>query len=197
METAAHRKYARIVGSLEDIARCTEGRLVLVGGTALALFYVKHRVSVDLDFVPASAEKEEKLKEWFKGVLSKAGYTTLRTAFTNQFVLQFEDASVKVEVFAPGTKLHVPEERKVGNAVMKVATLGDLLEMKKTAYCARRKSRDIYDVFAILRKSNAGSGEVERLLKKCGEPDDLEELRAMITDWDCFADFEKVLKNAC
>ncbi|MBI5159529.1 nucleotidyl transferase AbiEii/AbiGii toxin family protein [Candidatus Micrarchaeota archaeon] len=195
METAAHRKYVRIVDSLEDIARCTEGRLVLAGGTALAVFYTQHRVSVDLDFVPL-IEKEEKAKERFKGMLSKAGYTTLRAAFSNQFILQFEDVSIKVEIFIPERRLAEPEERKVGSAILKVATLDDLLDMKKDAYRERRKARDIYDVFAIFRKFNAGPGEVKKMLKKCGRPDDVEELRMMITDKDCFADFEKVLNDA-
>jgi len=168
---------------------------MLVGGTALAVFYLNHRVSVDLDFMPLS-EKEEEAKKRFKGALSTAGYTTLRTAFTNTFVLQFENASVKVEIFVPDRKLTGFEEHKVGSAIMRVATLGDLLEMKKDAYFGRKKARDIFDVFAILRKLNAGYGEVKEILKKYGKPDDLEELRAMIIDTECFADFEKVLEDA-
>jgi len=195
METAAHRKYARIVSSLEDIARYTEGRLMLVGGTALAIFYLNHRVSVDLDFVPL-LEREEKAKERFKGNLSNAGYTTLRAAFKNQFVIQFENVSVKVEIFVPDRKLAAPEERKIGNANIKIATLNDLLEMKREAYYARKKARDIFDIFAILRKLNAKYDEIKEMLKKDGKPEDIEELKTMIIDKECFADFEKVLKNA-
>ncbi len=194
METAAHRKYTNILNSLENIAKCTEGRLMLIGGTALAVFYLNHRVSVDLDFVPL-VEKEEKAKERFKGALSNAGYRTLRTAFTNQFVLQFENASVKVEIFMPDRKLMVPEERKVGSSVIKIATLNDLFEMKKDAYFNRKKARDIFDIFAILRKHNTGCQEINEILKKYGNPEDLEELKAMIIDKECFADFERVLRD--
>ncbi len=49
MDTKFALKYGRIKQILNDVAGCAAQQLVLVGGTALALFYLHHRVSVDLD----------------------------------------------------------------------------------------------------------------------------------------------------
>lgn len=62
--------------SIEDVAECVDGELILIGGTALALFYLKHRVSIDLDFVPVKQNTEDTAKEKLKGALSKKGYRT-------------------------------------------------------------------------------------------------------------------------
>ncbi|MEM2137509.1 MAG: nucleotidyl transferase AbiEii/AbiGii toxin family protein [Candidatus Anstonellaceae archaeon] len=71
----------------------------MVGGTALALFYLQHRVSLDLDFVPALGEDEVKLEETLKGCLSKKRCTTQRAKHWNQFIVQSNVTSVKIEVF--------------------------------------------------------------------------------------------------
>ena len=90
MDEQFNRKYKKVLEILPDVAACAQGKLVLVGGTALALFYLKHRVSVDLDFVPVEGD-EVKLKEALKGCLTSKGYRTTPGAFKNQFVVQFED----------------------------------------------------------------------------------------------------------
>src|SRR3990167_9158508 len=109
MDERSNRKYRRILEIMRDVAGCVDQKMILVGGTALALFYLKHRVSVDLDFVPVGGD-ETKLKEALKGCLSKRGYRAITGAFQNQFVVQFEDTSIKVEVFEPERKIKLVEE---------------------------------------------------------------------------------------
>src|SRR4030042_4198513 len=104
MDDTYKRKYDRLLDILEDVAECAGDGLALAGGTALALFYLKHRVSVDLDFIPI-AGNEAALKEALKGCLSKKGYRTQRGAYTNQFMVQFEDTTIKVEIFRPSFKI--------------------------------------------------------------------------------------------
>lgn len=195
METSAHKKYRWITDSLEDIARCIDGKSVLVGGTALAIFYLNHRVSVDIDLVPLEDEPDQ-AKEKLKGELSKAGYNILRTAFTNQFVIQFIDTGVKVELFIPQRHLGEPVIKKAGEEAIKVANLEDLLKMKEDAWLERGKARDLFDIVAILRRKGLNMKHAIELLKKKGLPEDVEELKTMVIDDAAYAEFEGVLKHA-
>ncbi len=192
MDNIAHIKYQRIIESLEDIAECAAGNLVLVGGTALGLFYLKHRASVDLDFVPINGD-DVKLKEALKGCLSKKGYRTLRSAYSNQFVIQFEDTSIKVELFTPDKKLKKIEMFGVGTEKLAVASIEDLLEMKLDTYKRRKKARDMYDIIAILDKKNGNIEIAIELIKDYGAPDEVEIVKAMETDKRYYKLFEEVL----
>ena len=148
MVTTPHQKYQRILESIEDIADATKEKLILVGGTALAIFYLNHRASQDLDFMPLKGD-DAKMNEWFKGQLSKKGFKTLRSTYTNMFVVQFDDTSIKVELFFPTPKPAKIEKMPVGRTTMLVASLDDLLTMKTHAYRERKEARDLYDVVSI------------------------------------------------
>lgn len=194
MENAFQKKYLRILESIEDIAECIEEKLILVGGTALALFYLNHRASVDLDFIPVEKDTEEKAKEKLKGAISKKGYKTIRTTYTNQFVIQFEDCSVKVEIFTPEEDIKVYNEFHVGQQKIRVASLQDMLKMKLTIYEKRLEARDIYDIIFILKKLKQKEKIAIDLVKRCGKPKNIEELKNMVTEVD-YVYFEEVLKR--
>ena len=192
MENIFQRKYRLATDILSDVADCAHGRLILVGGTALALFYLEHRVSVDLDFVPVSGD-DAKEKEALKGCLSKKGYRTQRARFSNQFIVQSESTSVKVEVFTPEEKVRKTEKRILGGRELMVASLDDLLRMKAEAYSNRRKSRDLFDVVAILQKEGRDLSLAEKLIAEHGRPDDSGELEQMDPDEAVLSSFRKVL----
>ncbi|NYZ79337.1 nucleotidyl transferase AbiEii/AbiGii toxin family protein [Candidatus Micrarchaeota archaeon] len=194
MNESFNRKYKKVLEILPDVAECAQGKLILVGGTALALFYLKHRVSVDLDFVPVSGD-EIKLKEELKGCLSKKGYRTMPGAFKNQFVIQFEDTSIKVEVFEPGWKIKCIEEHVFSGISIKVASLSDILEMKQDAYSDRKEARDLFDIFCIL-KGKGGSAMVKKLITKSGPPKGIEDIGAMALNQEDAAAFQKVVSDA-
>jgi len=195
MDKKLRTRYQHILESMEDIANCTNGELVLVGGTALAIFYLKHRVSVDLDFVPIENKDDVELKKKFKGALSRKGYNTGRTTFTNQFVIQFGDSSVRVEIFHPKRKIKQINELSVGEQKIKVASLDDLLEMKFDAYRERKEARDIYDIVSIFKRNGEDMGRAVELVKKFGAPKNLEELKGMVNDMECYTALEEVLKH--
>lgn len=195
MDKKLRTRYQHILESMEDIANCTNGELVLVGGTALAIFYLKHRVSVDLDFVPIENKDDVELKKKFKGALSRKGYNTGRTTFTNQFVIQFGDSSVRVEIFHPKRKIKQINELSVGEQKIKVASLDDLLEMKFDAYRERKEARDIYDIVSIFKRNGEDMGRAVELVKKFGAPKNLEELKGMVNDIECYTALEEVLKH--
>ena len=66
MDEKLQKKYGRVLDILSNVAVCADGKLILIGGTALSLFYLKHRISVDIDLVPIEG-KEKELKEQVKG----------------------------------------------------------------------------------------------------------------------------------
>ena len=181
--------------SIEDVAECVDGELILIGGTALALFYLKHRVSIDLDFVPVKQNTEDTAKEKLKGALSKKGYRTQRTTYANQFIVQFEDCSVKVEIFTPEREIKQIQEFSLGSKKIKVASIEDLLAMKQDAYYQRLEARDLYDIVFLLKKLNRDPTSLIRLLLSYGKPKNISDLQNMVSQSQ-FLIFEEVLKNA-
>ncbi len=195
MDEALSRKYGRVLEIMPDVAECAEGKLILVGGTALALFHLQHRISIDLDFVPADGD-DARLKEFLKGRLSKKGYRTSAGAFQNQFVIQFEDTSIKVEVFEPENRVGKYAEHEFGLSKLKVASLGDLLEMKKQSYADRLEARDLFDIIFILRKEGKGTEAAEELVRKIGKPKNVEAVRGMALREEDYELMVSVIRNA-
>lgn len=205
MEDAFGRKYKRVLEILPDVAECAQGKLVLVGGTALALFHLKHRVSVDLDFVPANGDcalgrsspppggDDVKLKEGLKGCMTKKGYRTTPGRFKNQFVVQFEDTSIKVEIFIPGEKVKLAEGHAFGARAVKVASIDDIFQMKIAAYKDRREARDLFDIFCVLQSRGAGFGMVKKLVSTSGMPKNIEDIKLMAVNPSDAAEFQKVI----
>ncbi len=195
MDSTFNRKYQKVLEILPDVAACAEGKLVLVGGTALALFYLKHRVSVDLDFVPVSGD-DVRLKGELKGCLSKKGYRTTPGAYQNQFVVQFEDTGIKVEVFEPAHKIRRTTEHAVGISKILVASMDDIFDMKLLAYAERKEARDLFDIFCILKSKGLDFGPVRALISENGTPHNLEDVENMAMANADAAAFSKVVFDA-
>ncbi len=195
MQEVFARKYKKVLEILPDVAQCADGKLVLVGGTALALFYLSHRHSIDLDFVPVSGS-DIALKESLKGCLSKKGFRTSPGVFHNQFVVQFEDTSIKVEVFEPEEKINQVEERIYGGAKVKVASLEDIFRMKQSAYADRKEARDLFDIFCILKSKKENAALVKKLILQHGAPKNLQDIEEMAANPDEAAAFQEVVTHA-
>lgn len=195
MDESLNHKYKKVLEILPDVAECTRGELVLAGGTALALFHLNHRISVDLDFIPLHG-KEERMKEMLKGCLSKKGYRTTVGAYSNQFVVQFEDTGIKVEVFLPEHKIAHYEEVELEGAKLLVCSMDELLNLKIESYAGRKEARDLFDIIFILRKKKEGFESVAKLLSRNGPPRNMELVRKMaLTDED-YQYFVKVVEDA-
>lgn len=194
MDERLERKYKRVLQILPDVAECAGGRLVLVGGTALALFHLNHRISIDLDFVPLAGGDVE-AKEKLKGCLSRRGYRTARAAYPNQFVIQFEDASIKVEVFEPEKPVRRHRAHALGVSSLLVADLNELLEMKEAAFKERRAARDLYDLVFILKAQKAGFGKIRKLLARHPAIEGLDEMEGMALKAEDYAFFKKVMSE--
>ncbi|MEM4335801.1 MAG: nucleotidyl transferase AbiEii/AbiGii toxin family protein [Candidatus Anstonellales archaeon] len=191
MDEVFLRRYKKVMEILPDVAECLHERAILIGGTALALFYLKHRISIDLDFVAADGESKI-IKEELKGCLSKKGYRTIRGAYKDQFVVQFEDTGIKVEFFEPDEKIKSFSYYAFGNSRLLVASIEEILKLKMGSYAQRKEARDLFDIFFILKKEGK---EINRIIKKFGPPKNMEELR-ILTDEKRYQEFAKVVKNA-
>ena len=193
MESIFERKYNLAKAILADVADCIDCQLILVGGTALAIFYLQHRVSVDLDFVPLSGDDVAAAKQALKGCMSKKGYRTQAARWHNQFIVQSENTSVKVEVFTPEVKIGRTEKRAYGSKELLVASLDDLMKMKILAFSQRGKARDLFDIVAILLKTGKSLSQAAELVKKRGVPEDVAELEQMAPDENVLVEFKKVI----
>jgi predicted nucleotidyltransferase component of viral defense system len=191
-------KYQKIRDIISDVADCANDELILVGGTALALFHIKHRISVDLDFVPTKGNggNDIKLKEKLKGCISSKGYQTQRIRYQNQFAIQFENTGIKVEVFCPEYKIKKIEKHKVGESNLLVASVDDILEMKKIAYKERKASRDLFDIFFILKDKRSKTDLLTELINEFGPPENVEDIEDMVNKMDDYNLFKKVIQDA-
>ncbi len=194
MDERANRKYKRILEIMRHIAQCSNGKIILVGGTALAIFYLKHRLSIDLDFIPVSGD-ESRLKEAMKGCMTKHGYRTSPAAHINQFVIQFEDTSIKIEIFTSDYSIKKTEKFPFGVYEITVASLDDLLQLKLIAYKDRKESRDLYDIFCILKNKSKKPDMINDLIAKFGAPINEAGLEKLITDFEKYKEYCEVLKN--
>ncbi|VVB65694.1 Nucleotidyl transferase AbiEii toxin, Type IV TA system [Candidatus Gugararchaeum adminiculabundum] len=195
MDERFYSKYKRVLEILPDVAECTQKKFILVGGTALALFHLKHRISIDLDFVPLEGNAA-KMKETLKGCLSRKGFRTSSGVYTNQFVIQFEDTSIKVEVFIPDYKIKKFDEHSFGNAKLRVASLDDIFEMKLQSYSERMEARDLYDIIFILKSKKQGFEKIRELIAKFGFPKNFGEIRNITLNEEDRDFFSKVIENA-
>ena len=187
-------KYNRLLDILGDVAACADGKLILVWGTALALFYLKHRLSIDLDFIPKTGD-EIKLKNELKGCLTKKGYRTIKGAYLNQFVVQFEDTSIKIEIFSSPYKIKKVELVEFGNDKIPVASINDLFELKKLSYMERKEARDLFDIIAILMHSGKDLSIARKLVAEFGVPINIDALSEMVTDERAYNSFKEVVQN--
>ncbi|VVC01814.1 Nucleotidyl transferase AbiEii toxin, Type IV TA system [uncultured archaeon] len=192
MREAFEKKYRRVLEILPDIAQATEDKLVLVGGTALAVFYLQHRTSVDIDFVPIK-DRDDKMKEMLKGALSSKGYRTQRSAYANQFVVQFDDTAIKIEVFEPEYKIRKIERHEIRGHKLQVASVEDIFRMKKLAYKDRHASRDLFDLYCMARRDGNGNEIVWQMIRKFGKPERLDEFQHMVLKPQDYDEFVKVI----
>lgn len=188
-------KQKRVIELLPFIAKCIQGRAVLIGGTALALFHLNHRISIDIDL---AVEKDDvELSRELKGCLSKIGFTTKPTAYKNVFTVNFEETAVRVEVFIPEIKIKQPKDVVVSGAALKVGSLDDLFELKLLAYKNRKAVRDLFDIWSLLKAMKTPPKTLVTILKENSLPvENTAELKTMGVSDEEIKKFLEAIKNA-
>ena len=63
-----------------------------------------------------------------------------------------------------------------------VASLDDLLELKKRIYAERKEARDLFDIIAILDKTKKGFNLAGQLIEQYGRPVNIEEMEQLAID---------------
>src|SRR5438445_3864550 len=160
---------------------------VLHGGTAIWRCYKGNRFSEDLDFYLPSADKsrldrlvanlgrrglhKEKIKATRSAVFGKFSYLDV--------VVRFDASLREMSKYALR-----PFEMVDGTLIMvKMLEQTDLLLEKASAYMARRKVRDVYDVFfllQILEDKRVVKKSLNELLLDFRRPVDERELKALV-----------------
>ena len=131
-------------------------RFYLAGGTALAEFYLKHRISEDLDFF---TEKQEvnpiPIVRFFENkskILKLTKIETKRVLGLYTFFLNFQDKKVlKVDFnYYPFPRI----EKGVKFKNLEIESIYDIGVDKVHTLALRPRARDFIDVYFIIREKN-------------------------------------------
>lgn len=123
----------------------------LSGGTALAEYYLQHRVSEDLDFFSLEEIDPMSIQVSLKKIQDKGSITKIdfQQSFNrNLFFLHYKDGVVKTEfTYYPFTQIEVP---KVINGI-KVDRLIDIAVNKTFTIYQQPSSRHFIDLYLIIK----------------------------------------------
>ena len=136
----------------------------LTGGTALAEFYLQHRLSEDLDFFSEKEFDPIFVSSIFKKIQSKAGIkkVNFEQSFNrNLFFLELENEIIKTEfTYFPFSRIESKE--KFGN--LYIDSLIDIAVNKIFTIYQKPRSRDFIDLYCILTKEKSWS--FDEIIKK-------------------------------
>lgn len=136
----------------------------LSGGTALAEFYLEHRLSEDLDFFSEQEFEPMAVSSIFKKIQKPAGIIRVnyeQSFNRNLFFLDLKDDEIKTEfTYFPFTRIE--SKRKFGE--LHIDSLLDIAVNKIFTIYQKPRSRDFIDLFCILEKDK--SLQIDDLVKK-------------------------------
>jgi len=170
----------------------------LTGGTALAEFYLKHRLSEDLDFFSEKEFEPQSISVFFEEIKNKANIKKVeyQQSFNrNLFFLDMEDGDkVKMEfTYFPFERIEKKE--KIGN--LYIDSLLDIAVNKVFTIYQKPRSRDFIDLYFILKKDKSLSldGLVKKAQIKFGNYLDPIQLGSQYIKTKELKDFPKMLTN--
>ncbi|MEM3402261.1 MAG: nucleotidyl transferase AbiEii/AbiGii toxin family protein [Candidatus Hadarchaeales archaeon] len=180
-----HREVALAQDIVVEIFSSLFPRGVLYGGTAIWRCYSGNRFSEDIDVY---MEKNlGKIDEMFQ-MLEKRGFTVVKKRIKENSLystLKLGDAEVRLEASFRRVDGIIAEYETCEGNLLSVRTLPPdiLLDEKIEAYLARRKVRDLYDAFFLLRhleKTEKIKSELLKLVQNYKPPVDEKELKVLI-----------------
>lgn len=125
----------------------------LGGGTALAEFYLQHRLSEDLDFFNENEFDPLSISAFFKGIQKKMNITKIdyQQSFNrNLFFLTIGKDIIKTEfTYYPFPRI---ESKTVSNGI-KIDSLLDIAVNKVFTVYQKPRSRDFIDLYLIIKKT--------------------------------------------
>jgi predicted nucleotidyltransferase component of viral defense system len=182
----SHKKIAEAQDLIVSELYAVFNEAVLHGGTAIWRCYNGNRFSEDIDaYIPRDLEKINQLylaleKKGFRLEKKKIGAHSIYSSLElNRVIVRFEALFKKVE----GS---LREYATIDGNLITVYTLTaeEFIAEKIAAYQSRRKIRDLYDIFFLMRY--ADSAKVQNLLSKfCAAyqpPLDEKEIKVLILE---------------
>ena len=157
---------------LREFPKVQESELFyLTGGTALAMFYLRHRKSRDLDFFTAVEGLIDPFSRRLEEKLRFSGMTVERQRGLHSFV------ELVVEQGNESTLIHLaqdapfrfePPKEFQEYPRLKVDTLVDLASNKLLALFGRATLRDFIDIYVLIQKSHF---QPKELMEKAKQKD--------------------------
>jgi len=136
----------------------------LSGGTALAEFYLQHRLSEDLDFFSEQEFDPLFVSSVFKKIQSKSGIkkVNFEQSFNrNLFFLELDNDTIKTEfTYFPFTRIE--SKKQFGN--LYIDSLIDIAVNKIFTIYQKPRSRDFIDLYCILEHEK--SWTIDDLIEK-------------------------------
>ena len=138
-------------------------KFYLTGGTALAEFYLSHRLSEDLDFFAEEEFDPQNVSVVFKKIQNNIGIKNIKfeQSFNrNLFFLELENDLIKTEfTYFPFPRIE--KKNKIGELF--IDSLLDIAVNKIFTIYQKPRSRDFIDLYFILQKEKWG---MEDLVKQ-------------------------------
>ncbi|MBI2475764.1 MAG: nucleotidyl transferase AbiEii/AbiGii toxin family protein [Candidatus Taylorbacteria bacterium] len=142
------KKILALVADDETLA----GAFYLTGGTALAEYYLGHRLSEDLGFFAEEEFEPLAISAFFKKIETKAGIRkiTYEQSFNrNLFFLELKSDGIKTEfTYFPFPRIE--KGKKIGK--LDVDSLLDIAVNKLFTIYQKPRTRDFIDLYCILQK---------------------------------------------
>jgi predicted nucleotidyltransferase component of viral defense system len=164
----------------------------LAGGTAV-YFYLKHRISIDLDFFTPTNFNSEiliyRLRNCFRNV-------SVELMEKDSVILYISEEKIKFSLFFFPYKLlsEVAFLEIADSIVCPTASLEDIASMKAVAISQRGSARDYIDLYFLLKKTNYNFADIlEFVLNKFGLQKEYE--YHLKTSFVYFDDAEKEVDN--
>lgn len=124
----------------------------LTGGTALAEFYLQHRLSEDLDFFSENEFEPQSVSVFLKKIQKEAGIKSVsynQSFNRNIYILELENEEIKTEfTYFPFSRIEI--KKKLEN--LHVDSLIDIAVNKLFTVYQKPRSRDFIDLYCILQK---------------------------------------------
>lgn len=140
-----------------------------VGGTALS-YLINHRLSEDLDFAALELVPKEIEEMMTKYAAVKIDHNVTMEDYVkndgediNLYYLKFMLNGVKIEFFTPPFNLSEEtiwkndEYTYYEDTTLKVASLNTIIYMKTMAFWNRKKYRDLFDIYYVIKNNHISS----------------------------------------
>jgi predicted nucleotidyltransferase component of viral defense system len=130
----------------------------LAGGTAV-YFYLKHRISIDLDFFTPTNFNSETLIYRLRNCLKSVSVELMEK---DSVILYISEEKIKLSLFFFPYKLlsEVTFLEIADSIVCPSASLEDIAPMKAVAISQRGSARDFIDLYFLLKKTNYNFADI-------------------------------------